>query len=62
MGLLASVLAFVCFLAGSIVMVSGVGPDGSIGFLDQNLPATTFGVLGFLVLVGTVFASRKKAR
>jgi hypothetical protein len=62
MGLLASILAFLCFLAGSVALVPAVGEDGSLGILIQNLPATIFGTSGFLVLAGTVLTSRNKAR
>lgn len=62
MGLLASVLAFICFLAASIVMIPAVGEDVGIDLLGTNLPATMFGALGFSVLTGTVFASGRKAR
>jgi hypothetical protein len=62
MGLLASVLAFIFFLAASIVMVAEPGDGTDIGLLSTNLPSTAFGALGFLVLAGTVFATRNKAR
>ncbi|MEK7954002.1 hypothetical protein [Luteolibacter soli] len=61
MSLLASVLSFFCFLAATVVMTPAMGEDGSMGFLTENLPATIFGASGFLVLAGTVFASRTKA-
>ena len=62
MGLLASVLAFICFFAASIVMVSAMGEEIGIDLLGTNLPATMFGALGFFVLAGTVLASRKQGR
>ena len=61
MGFLASLLAFVCFLAASILMIPAVGKGVGIDLLGTNLPATMFGALGFSVLAGTVFASRSKA-
>ncbi|WP_264487326.1 hypothetical protein [Luteolibacter arcticus] len=58
---LVSILAFVFFPAGSVVMIPAVGPDGSIGLLSTNLPTTVLWTLGFLVLVGAVYFTRNKA-
>ncbi|RYD63646.1 MAG: hypothetical protein EOP83_11670 [Verrucomicrobiaceae bacterium] len=62
MGLLASVLAFICLIAGGNFVMPAVGDDGTVGLLNENLPATIFGASGFVVLAGTVLASRKKVR
>jgi hypothetical protein len=62
MAYVASLLAFLFFLAGGMVMVSAVGEDGGMGWLSTNLPTTILWSLGLAVLAATVFATRNKAR